>query len=41
VTWALLTDSHQPLYGVLLGVVVVGALGLLFSPAAVRWSAQA
>lgn len=41
VTWALLTDSHQPLYGVLLGVVVVSALVLLFSPASVRWSAQA
>ncbi|NMN96029.1 hypothetical protein [Antrihabitans stalactiti] len=41
VTWALLTDSHQPLYGVLLGVVVLSSLVLLFSPAAVRWSAQA
>lgn len=40
VVWALLTDSHQPFYGVLLGVVVVACLGLLFSPPASQWMAQ-
>ncbi|MFI9509442.1 hypothetical protein [Nocardia sp. NPDC052566] len=40
VTWSLLTDSKQPVYGGLLGVVVVGALVLLFVPASTRWLAQ-
>lgn len=40
VTWSLLTDSHQPVYGAILGVVVLGALVLLFSPASNRWMAQ-
>ena len=40
VVWALLTDSHQPFFGVLLGVVVVAGLGLLFSPPASQWMAQ-
>lgn len=40
VTWSLLTDSHQPVYGALLGVVVVAALVLLFAPASNRWMAQ-
>ncbi|MEV0359575.1 hypothetical protein AB0H71_26320 [Nocardia sp. NPDC050697] len=39
VTWSLLTDSHQPFYGALLGVVVVGALVLLFAPGTNRWMA--
>lgn len=40
VTWALLTDSHQPYFGGLLGVVVVAVLVLLFSGPATRWMAQ-
>ncbi|NEW25294.1 hypothetical protein [Nocardia cyriacigeorgica] len=40
VVWSLLTDSHQPFYGALLGVVVVGALVLLFTPATSRWMAR-
>lgn len=40
VTWAMLTDSHQPLLGVLLGTVVVAVLVLLFSGPATRWMAQ-
>ncbi|MGK8501059.1 hypothetical protein [Nocardia asiatica] len=40
VTWSLLTDSHQPVYGALLGVVAVGALVLLFAPPSTRWMAQ-
>ncbi|KAA0024006.1 hypothetical protein [Antrihabitans cavernicola] len=39
VAWALLTDSHRPLLGILLGVVVVACLGLLFSPPASQWMA--
>ncbi|MFI7002685.1 hypothetical protein [Nocardia sp. NPDC050175] len=40
VTWSLLTDSHQPVYGSLLGVVVVATLVLLFAPASTRWMAD-
>ncbi|MBH0775733.1 hypothetical protein IT779_05470 [Nocardia sp. NEAU-351] len=40
VTWSLLTDSHQPVYGALLGVVVIAALVLLFAPASTRWMAS-
>ncbi|MGQ4599274.1 hypothetical protein [Nocardia sp. R6R-6] len=40
VTWSLLTDSHQPLYGALLGLVAVTALVLLFAPPSTRWMAQ-
>jgi peptidoglycan/LPS O-acetylase OafA/YrhL len=40
VTWSLLTDSHQPVFGVLLGVVVIAALVLLFAPPSSRWMAQ-
>ena len=40
VVWALLTDSHQPVLGAVLGVVVVATLGLLFSGPASRWMAQ-
>ncbi|WP_330249966.1 hypothetical protein OG874_27230 [Nocardia sp. NBC_00565] len=40
VTWSLLTDSHQPVLGGLLGVVVIAALVLLFAPASNRWMAE-
>ncbi|APE38686.1 hypothetical protein BOX37_24265 [Nocardia mangyaensis] len=40
VVWSLLTDSHQPLFGSLLGIVVVGAIVALFAPASSRWMAQ-
>ncbi|MEV4130281.1 hypothetical protein [Nocardia sp. NPDC049707] len=40
VTWSLLTDSHQPVLGALLGIVVVSALVLLFAPASNRWMAE-
>ncbi|MCP2290014.1 hypothetical protein ACFYT3_10380 [Nocardia amikacinitolerans] len=40
VVWSLLTDSHQPVYGGLLGVVVVAALVLLFVPSSTRWMAR-
>lgn len=40
VTWSLLTDSHQPLWGTLLGVVVLSALVLLFAPGTNRWMAE-
>ncbi|QNG19411.1 hypothetical protein G4H71_17940 [Rhodococcus triatomae] len=39
VAWALLTDSHQPVFGGLLGVVVLGALGCLFASPTSRWMA--
>ncbi|MFR9751207.1 hypothetical protein ACL02S_09235 [Nocardia sp. 004] len=40
VAWSLLTDSHQPVYGTLLGLVAVTALVLLFAPASTRWLAE-
>ncbi|GAA5041464.1 hypothetical protein [Nocardia callitridis] len=40
VTWSLLTDSHQPVYGGLLGVVAIGTLVLLFTPSSTRWMAR-
>ncbi|MCP2296482.1 hypothetical protein SAMN04244553_2123 [Nocardia amikacinitolerans] len=40
VVWSLLTDSHQPVYGGLLGVVVIAALILLFVPSSTRWMAR-
>ncbi|NLU81939.1 hypothetical protein [Rhodococcus sp. HNM0569] len=40
VAWSLLTDSHQPLWGTLLGIVVVCSLGCLFAPATTRWLAE-
>ncbi|WP_433658550.1 hypothetical protein ACQPW1_41280 [Nocardia sp. CA-128927] len=40
VTWSLLTDSHQPVYGTLLGIVVIATLVLLFAPASTRWMAD-
>ncbi|MDJ0395197.1 hypothetical protein QMK17_17870 [Rhodococcus sp. G-MC3] len=39
VVWSLLTDSHQPLYGALLGIAVIAILVLLFSPASSQWMA--
>ncbi|MEV6278367.1 hypothetical protein [Nocardia sp. NPDC051832] len=40
VAWSLLTDSHQPVYGALLGVVAIATLGLLFAPASNRWMTE-
>jgi uncharacterized membrane protein (UPF0136 family) len=40
VAWSLLTDSHQPIPGTLMAVIVVPALVLLFAPATSRWLAQ-
>jgi hypothetical protein len=39
VVWYLVVGSHQPGFGIPLGLVVLAALCLLFSPAAVRWAA--
>jgi hypothetical protein len=39
VAWSLLTDSHQVPLGIVLGVVVLGALGCLFSAPTSRWMA--
>ncbi|MGC0364878.1 peptidoglycan/LPS O-acetylase OafA/YrhL [Rhodococcus sp. 27YEA15] len=39
VAWSLLTDSHQVLLGVLLGIVVLAALVFLFSAPTSRWMA--
>ncbi|OZD67207.1 hypothetical protein [Rhodococcus sp. 14-2470-1a] len=39
VVWSLLTDSHQPLYGALLGAGALAILALLFSPPSSRWMA--
>ncbi|MGW6425626.1 hypothetical protein ACWF82_23395 [Nocardia sp. NPDC055053] len=39
VAWSLLTDSHQPLWGSLLAIVVLGGLGALFAPATSRFMA--
>ncbi|WP_132470933.1 hypothetical protein [Rhodococcus sp. SMB37] len=40
VVWSLLTDSHQPVLGALMAVIVVPALVLLFAPATTGWLAQ-
>lgn len=40
VAWSLLTDSHQPLWGSLLGLVAVAGLAALFAPATSRFMAQ-
>lgn len=37
VAWYLTAGSHQPAYGIPVGVVAIGTLVLLFSPAALRW----
>lgn len=39
VAWYLAVGSHRPVYGIPLGLVALGTLGLLFSPPAVRWAA--
>ena len=39
VAWYLAVGSHQPAFGIPLGVVALTVLVLLFSPAAVRWAA--
>lgn len=39
VAWYLTVDSHRPGLGVPVGVVALAVLGLLFSPAGVRWAA--
>ncbi|QII00778.1 hypothetical protein BH92_13590 [Rhodococcoides fascians A21d2] len=39
VVWSLLTGSHQTVYGIVLGIVVIGVLVLLFSPPSSRWMA--
>jgi peptidoglycan/LPS O-acetylase OafA/YrhL len=39
VAWYLAVGSHQPGFGIPAGVVALIVLGLLFSPAAVRWAA--
>ncbi|MBV9091703.1 MAG: hypothetical protein JO044_17650 [Mycobacteriaceae bacterium] len=35
--WAMAVSSHQPAYGIPIGVVAIGTLALLFSPSALRW----
>ncbi|WP_459547702.1 hypothetical protein [Nocardia sp. X0981] len=40
VVWSLLFGSGQPLLGTALGIVALGALGLLFAPATSRWAAH-
>jgi peptidoglycan/LPS O-acetylase OafA/YrhL len=39
VAWYLGVGSHRPAFGVPLGIVALGVLALLFTPAAVRWAA--
>ncbi len=39
VAWYLAVGSHQPAFGIPVGVVAVTVLVLLFSPAALRWAA--
>jgi hypothetical protein len=39
VAWYLAVGSHRPAFGIPAGVVALGTLALLFSPAAVRWAA--
>jgi hypothetical protein len=39
VAWYLAVGSHQPGFGIPVGAVALLVLGLLFSPAAVRWAA--
>ncbi|MFD3746225.1 hypothetical protein [Nocardia sp. NPDC058633] len=40
VAWSMLTDSHQPLFGSVLGLVAVAGLATLFAPATSRFMAQ-
>ncbi len=39
VAWYFAVGSHQPAFGIPLGIMAVTVLVLLFSPAAVRWAA--
>ena len=39
VAWYLAVGSHQPAFGIPVGVVALTTLILLFTPAAVRWAA--
>jgi len=39
IAWYLAVGSHQPAFGIPLGIVALTVLILLFSPAAVRWAA--
>jgi hypothetical protein len=39
VAWYLAVGSHQPVFGIPVGIAALAALVLLFSPAAVRWAA--
>ncbi len=39
VAWYLTVDSHRPGFGIPAGIVALAVLGLLFSPAGVRWAA--
>jgi peptidoglycan/LPS O-acetylase OafA/YrhL len=39
--WAMAVSSHRPAYGIPVGVVAIGTLALLFSPAALRWASGA
>jgi hypothetical protein len=39
VAWYLAVGSHQPAFGIPLGIVALTVLVSLFSPAAVRWAA--
>jgi hypothetical protein len=39
VAWYLAVGSHQPAFGIPLGIAALTVLVLLFSPAAVRWAA--
>jgi hypothetical protein len=41
VAWYMAVDSRQWGYGVPVGLVAVAVLGLLFSPSALQWAAQA
>lgn len=40
VAWSLLTDSHQPLWGSLLGLLAVAGLAALFAPDTSHFMAQ-
>lgn len=39
VSWYIAVDSHRWGYGIPVAILALGVLGLLFSPAAVRWIA--
>lgn len=38
VAWYLTVDSHRPGFGIPAGIAALAVLGLLFSPAGVRWA---